>query len=660
MGAMRPECKGGVMGLRAGFLVAAIGGATFSGPSSAGTVDLSSIMDGLNLDYKVVLGYAVAMRMKDQEQALIDGPIDTMQIRFNATQAATNPASAGIESFGHTGLPITANFDDANRNFDKNSLLNNRASAYGEMRIGGERFGGVASGAYFYDQVFDGSNDHTSLDTVNNDLAAAGSTDNDVAANRTLPVNAFTSEARATSGEKHRLLEAYVYGNLSLGEDIKLNLRYGRHLAAWGESLFFPGIVAAQGPFDATKAFVPGAEVKEIILPTKQASMNMALGSKLTVLGMYQFEFKETEIFPMGDFFSPADLVGPGGTFGYGSINPIHPDHCNTNNRNGQELAVTDTATGQPAPANSLCSAGNAFTNEPEYILTTRTADKIPTDQDPWGIGLKYQLTQDLNVGGYYLKYNNHNPNVQLNMGHAYIGDAGGQPQDTSAFGVTVPVTYTIAYADNIEMKALSFSTVFWVFNIGGEIIQRDNIDTSLESTISGVVAPWATRGKTTQVQLSWLYVNNPDFLYYDEVIVVGEAGWVHVDEVTPVADQPGVDMSGNGDVLFYDKESSAVQVLVLAKGRNVFNGWDLGTPASFAWLFDGTPSTPGVFGSLYGEGDMRYSVGLTLQYLQNLEFSTNYNGFLGDPEKHINNSTLKANPYADHDYLTFSVKYNL
>ena len=56
----------------------------------------------------------------------------------------------------------------------------------------------------------------------------------------------------------------------------------------------------------------------------------------------------------------------------------------------------------------------------------------------------------------------------------------------------------------------------------------------------------------------------------------------------------------------------------------------------------------------------MRFSVGITLQYLQNLEFATSYNGFLGDANKHIGNSTLKANPYVDHDYLTFTVKYNL
>jgi hypothetical protein len=659
MGAMKPGSKGDgiakINAMRAGFLVAFLSGAGFSGGAWAGTFDLSYVWDGLNLDYKVVLGYGVAMRMEDPAQALINGPVDQMQIVFD-------PLSGGIGKFTHTGLPITANFDDANRNFDKNSLLNNRGSAYGEMRLAAGDFGGVASGAYFYDLVFDGENDNTSESTVNNDLEDARREGPD--SNRTIPVNAFTHEARQTSGEKNRLLEAYVYGDVSLGESVHLNARFGRHLAAWGESLFFPGVVAAQGPFDATKAFVPGAEVKEIILPTKQASFNMAVGSDITVLGMYQLEFKETEIFPMGDFFSPADLVGPGGIFGYGSINPVHPDHCD-------EPTVTDGNTGMEAPPGTLCTAGEAFENEPEYVVVTRTADNIPADTHPWGAGLKYQVTQDLNIGAYYLRYNNHNPNVQLNMGFARVGDdaATGTEVTTEEFGVKVPTSYTVAYADNVEMTALSFSTVFWVFNLAGEVIHRENIDTSLESTIAGVVAPWGTRGKTTQVQMSWLYVENPDFLYYDEVIVVGEAGWLHVDEVEPVANQEGVCMSGTsdcsdfsqkGDVLFYDKESSAVQVLVLSKGRNVFNGWDLGTPVSFAWLIDGTPSTPGVFGSLYGEGDMRFSVGVTLQYLQNLEFATSYNGFLGDANKHIRNSTLKANPYVDHDYLTFTVKYNL
>jgi hypothetical protein len=293
----------------------------------------------------------------------------------------------------------------------------------------------------------------------------------------------------------------------------------------------------------------------------------------------------------------------------------------------------------------------------------------MPPTDNQWGVGLKYQLLPNFNLGAYHLRYNNHNPNIQLNMGYAYVGDAGGQPVTTEAFNVRVPVSYTVDYADNVEMNALSFSTVFWVFNIGGEIIQRKNIDTSLESTIAGVVAPWGTRGETTQFQLSFLYVNNPDFLMYDEVVVVGEMGYLQVDSTEPVANQDGVCMSGTkdcndytqkGNVLFYDDVSYAIQTLILPKGRNVFPGWDIGTPIQFSWLAEGTPSTPGVFGPLFGEGDMRASIGITAQYVQNLEFALNYNAFFGDPDKNIRNSLIRANPYTDKDYASFNVKYNL
>src|SRR6185436_8825601 len=163
-------------------------------------------------------------------------------------------------------------------------------------------------------------------------------------------------------------------------------------LAAWGESLFFPGIVSAQGPFDATKANVPGVEVKEILLPTNQVSMQLSLTSDLTLLAYKQFEFKPTEIFPEGDFFSPADLVGPGSTFGYGSINPVGTQHC-------AEPTVTDATTGQDLSGSApLCSVAAGLENQPEYIMTLRTPDHIPDHKKIWGAGLKYQLMPNLNV----------------------------------------------------------------------------------------------------------------------------------------------------------------------------------------------------------------------------------------------------------------------
>ncbi len=656
-------------------VVFALVGCATGGPAWAGSLNLF----GVDTEYKLTLGYATAMRTKSADPALINGPVDQMRISFTPAGSIPSPSCPTppcIGAFAHTGLPITMNFDDANRDFKRGALLANRVSAYGETEIklenlGLGKIGLVGSGAAHYDRVFEQDNDNDSARTVNRVGVNANG-------DRYGPNQTWLDEAEKTNGKRHRLLEAYGYGEWYLTDTMGLSLRAGKHLAAWGESLFFPGIVSAQGPFDATKANVPGVEVKEILLPVNQVSMQLSLSDSLTALAYNQFEFKPTEIYPEGDFFSPADLVGPGANFGYGSINPVSPKHC-------AEPTVTDATTGQPAPGSGtpsspLCTAANGFQNQPEYILTTRTPDQLADKKDEWGVGLKYQLLEDLNVGGYYIHYANHNPHVLLNMGYARVGETsgpgGGQTVTTQQFNVRVPVTYTVAYQDNVQMEALSFSTVVWVFNVGGELIRREGIDTSLESTIAGVVAPWHTTGIADSAQMSLLYVNNPGFLY-DEVIVVAEFGYLTMEKTEPVKNQDGVCMSGSnpadctagkasqnytssGNVLFYDKSAYAMQSLVLPKIRNAFAGWDVGTPLSFSWLISGNPSVPGTFGPLYGEGDMRAGINLTGQYLQNLELSLGYNAFFGNPDKSIGKSSLKANPYADHDYASFTVKYNL
>lgn len=657
---------------------AIVGMSAISTPALAGSFDLF----GIETNYKLTLGYGLSVRAENPAKPLFDGPISQQQVEFDPVLAASSPQSLGLRRLDKTGLPFSANFDDGSRDFQNvGSVINNRASAYGELHIalddlGIGKVGVVASGAAHYDRAYFTDNEHDNKDSVNR--AEQFCTETDCPNDGVIvgPINQWTHDAEKVGGKRGRLLEAYIYGDWNLTDSIALNLRAGRHLAAWGESLFFPGIVSAQGPFDATKAFIPGAEVKEILLPVNQVSMQLALNRDLTVLGFRQFEFGETEIFPQGDYFSPADLVGPGATFGYGSINPVHEQHCTT----GPELALFVTGAGQVPDGNTqMCDVGAQMTDKPEYIMTFRTKDNIPSDNFPWGVGLKYQLMSNLSVGAYHINYSNHNPNVALNMGYAYVGKLEGQVVTTEQFGnLEVPTSFTVGYADNIKMDALSFSTVFWVFNVAGEVIRRQNVDTSLEAVISGETVPWGTRGDSTTAQMSLLYVNNPDFLMYDEVIVVAEFGYTQIDRVDPQQNRNNVCFTGTdpsdcdetqpaenkyqqfGHELFYDRASAAMQVLTLPKGRNVFPGWDIGTPISFAWLFKGTPSTAGAFGALYGEGDMRASVGVTAQYLQNLEFAVNYNAFFGDAAGLIRNSNLAINPYTDKDYVSLSVKYNL
>jgi hypothetical protein len=208
-------------------------------------------------------------------------------------------------------------------------------------------------------------------------------------------------------------------------------------------------------------------------------------------------------------------------------------------------------------------------------------------------------------------------------------------------------------------LRPATNTTVLGILNVAGEFIYRDGIDTSIEAVISGVRSPVATRAKTHQINLSGLYVANPDF-FYDEVAVVGETAYLRVKDVDAVAPSPGIEPQADGKQLFYDKSSWGAQVLILAKKRDAIPAWDFLTTVQAGSILKGNPSVPGTFGALFGEGDTRLQVSLGMQYLQNFEFDVGYNFFFGDPAKRIHGTLLHANPYADRDNVTLNVKYSL
>ena len=77
----------------------------------------------------------------------------------------------------------------------------------------------------------------------------------------------FTSQTRYFSGGRTRLLDAYVFGGWRFDNDTMLDVKAGRHIESWGESLYYPGVNGVQNPSDAVKAAQPGVEVKEVLLP---------------------------------------------------------------------------------------------------------------------------------------------------------------------------------------------------------------------------------------------------------------------------------------------------------------------------------------------------------------------------------------------------------
>ena len=588
--------------------------------AKAGSFDIGEV----HADYKLTLNYGVAMRTKDPDQALINGPIDPLFVHPADISKGTG--------FGGTDLPTTVNADDADRNFRKFSLINNRVSGLLETQFTYDNYGIILSGDGFYDQVYHHPNDNDSPGTVN----------------KYGQHNRFTDAARYYDGQRVRLLDAYAYGTWSLRDDLRLDLRAGQQLVAWGDSLFFSGMALAQSAADGTKAFTPGAEVKDILLPGNQISASLAIGPQWTLMSYYKLAFKKTEIFPVGDYFSSQDIFGPGGVFAYGALNPLNLNGC----------------PGLLGALSFLCNlggVGGVVLDAPPVINIQRGPDQKPSNFGQYGIGGKYQISDTTNIGLYYLRYTDSNPSPGYAGGYPVIGYLPVTHTPITTQILNEPTTDSVfeTWFTGIDMYAASFSTLLGPVNVAGEVSYRKGLAIPVQTIQLGLVTPDFSRGDLGQVLTSAIYATNPH-LWFDNVSLVGEVGYVHEYHVDPVHDSLGVVQVGNGDSLFYDKNSWAFQTLMVPGRSNVINGWDLSVPIALGMLVKGNPSMPGAFGAFSGAGDLRLSAGLSMQYFQNLQFSFAYNFFFGNPDQNIGQSFVKQNAFADRDYVTLSIKYQL
>ncbi|MDL2354057.1 MAG: DUF1302 domain-containing protein [Pseudomonadota bacterium] len=534
--------------------------------------------DEATVDVGAIVNYAVGVRARDPAGALVNGPV------------------------GPAGMSSTINADDGDRNFKRGALVQNRISVLLEGDLKYQNLGMFARASMFYDRAYNTRNDNDSPGTVNK----AGSNQE------------FTDGARQYDGRRARMLDVYGYGNFNLGES-KLNLRVGQQVVQWGEALYFPNIAGAQAPADATKANVAGAEVKDILLPTGQVSAQLAISPSVSLLGYYQYQYKPTELSPAGDFFSRADMLGPGADRIYTLANPL--------------LANPATA---------------ALPGLPPALMALRGPDLLPKNSGQFGVGMRVRPDAQTELGAYYLNYHDKNPTVTTNFGIAtlYPGlpAAGIAPITSAALPPAyqyLPVGYQVKYFDDIKLAGATFSTQLQGINIAGELSYRNGAPVLVDTP----AGPAASRSRSWQAQISAIKALDKSALA-DAAFLVAELA------VHRVA---GVDAVGMGgaqfDQLSATRTSWGYVLAPTLNYNNVFDGWDLSVPIAFQHLVSGVPAVAGSFGSLTGKGDKRLSIGANFKYLSNLELGVAYNAFLGGADAALR-------PLADRDYLTFNVKY--
>lgn len=198
------------------------------------------------------------------------------------------------------GSSFNPNLDDGDRNFDK-GLISNRVDLLSEFDFTYRKtLGFRVSGAAWYDDVYNKTNDNNSAATYN----AASVTHNE-----------FPNATERLHGRKAEFLDAFVFGKFSPG-DMSLNVRAGRLTQLYGESLFFGGngIAAAQTSPDIIKLLsVPSSQFKEILRPVGQLSGQLQISSDLSVGAYYQYEWRKARLPGVGSYFSFADFVDDGG-----------------------------------------------------------------------------------------------------------------------------------------------------------------------------------------------------------------------------------------------------------------------------------------------------------------------------------------------------------
>ena len=474
-----------------------------------------------------------------------------------------------------------ASGNDGNNNFDKGSLTSNRLSLLFDTHFKKGNSGFILSASTFYDDVYHGSNDNDGTSFPNKIGGAA---------------DRFTSDAKRYHGGYSRILDAYGYTSFNVGEQGRATVRLGRHVVSWGETLFIPGISGAQGPADGTKAGVPGTEVKDQLLPEDQISALYEVNDKLSLMAHAQYGWHKTLVNAPGSFMSSSDLVGPGAV-------------C--------------------ATAGPTC-------------FVPRGDDEKPGKTGQWGVGAKYRVTDETEVGLIYLNYHDRAPMVDIDYVDARL--------DGGSIG------FNHRYFEDIKMLGATLSTTFGIATLGGEISYRKDAPALVNARLGPAAIPTATKADVLQVNVN-TFVNVGRTFLAPQANFLAELAYTDVRNpearrvpgATVISNQFGV--TPESDSLTFGSYGLAFASTLSLTYPGIIENWELGVPISYSRQLKGR-TLQGNLGM--GEGDHRLSVGATMTYRRNLQIGLTYLGYFGE----ASTDPVRNRLLTDRDQLSLVVKY--
>ncbi|WP_166646566.1 DUF1302 domain-containing protein [Zavarzinia compransoris] len=352
---------------------------TKAGPSGAGRRRRLARGHGLATAALCIMGAATGAFAYDFElsEDVVGAITVSMSTGAQMRMADRDPRNYGYYYGGH--LPAAGN-DDGNFNFDKYDLISQVSNARAELKLKWQEYLLYVRGAAFFDSI-----------ASNNDLADFEP------GNRPFTSGRYTPAARKKAAWGAKLLDYYIRGNYTVA-DRPLTVTLGNQILNWGEALFTINGIAVVNPIDVGKIRVPGAELKDALVPVPMISANYEIARGLSVEAFYQFDFEPFKLDACGSFFSFTDNLCDGVKYGQPFTDPYDPRAYTT----GSGLNPGD----YDDPNRTVLSV-----SPPLHL-------KDDPDVNDWGVSLRY-FSPELNNTEFQLYYINYTSRLPSLMAHA-------------------------------------------------------------------------------------------------------------------------------------------------------------------------------------------------------------------------------------------------
>ncbi len=480
------------------------------------------------------------------------------------------------------GNAQSVNADDGNLNYDR-GIVSNVLKATSELDLYRENYGVFLRGTVFYDY----ENEHK--DRERTDLS---------------------SEAKDLVGSDFKMLDAYLWSAFNVGS-VPVQVRVGDQVVSWGESTFIRGGINTINPIDVSAIRLPGAELKEALIPEGMIWASAALTDNFSIEGLYLYDWSKTIIDPVGSYFSTNDYAPDGGT---------------------------------------TLTLGSGRVPEGTFpYAVSRAATEHASDSGQFGVAARL-FVEELNnteFGLYYLKYHSRTPVISAIK--------------TSRTGVPALAHYFTEYVEDLELIGATFATEISGFALQGEYSYHLDIPLQIEdkeiltkalglpgSQIEGTFAAGEAidgyeQFDISQLQMTVTYLTG-SVLGSDQGVVISEFGarYVHdlPDEDELRFESPGKKTNGvenyQDDFAWGYRARAQLSYFSAIGGINLF--------PRIAWRHDVDGNT-----GAFLEHRKAITFGLKSTY-QNWKTDISYTNFFG---------AGNYNQINDRDFVAFNVKYS-